>query len=395
MKKQPRKFLGGGTRSVFILSLVFAGMAGLLFYKLASLTNGISGSELRTFQDSAGWRSILTNPLFAPLTVIERLLRYLPFFGTWTLRFPVALYALASLAMTYAALKRMHGPRTALFGVILLGTSAFFLHVGRSASYDVLYLAAIPATMLAYRCLADHRDDDRFYGVRLIIHGALLYVPGMLWLVLSNVAFQHKDILSKWRQMTLLRRYGFALLIVLMVSPLATAFVRDTSLIQTWLGLPEVFDGPARVLLEIVMVPVHLLLSGQHDPGLWLGRLPVLNALTAIVFLAGMYFYGRHWRAQGSRLLLCYAVVCTVLIALNGPVRFSVVVPIALIVAAAGMTYVLHEWFAIFPRNTLARGIGIAIVIVTLCVSAMYESRHYFIAWPHSNETRQTFTHHL
>jgi hypothetical protein len=125
---------------------------------------------------------------------------------------------------------------------------------------------------------------------------------------------------------------------------------------------------------------------GPHNPQLWLGRLPLLDAFLGFMLIAGILFYARHWRATRTRLLLGYFVLGVLLVSLSGAVRLSAIVPIVYLVAIGGVAYVLHFWLNVFPRNPLARGTGIAIVAAIIIFSCLYNVRQYFIAWPHNPE---------
>jgi hypothetical protein len=51
----------------------------------------------------------------------------------------------------------------------------------------------------------------------------------------------------------------------------------------------------------------------------------------------------------------------------------------------------MAQWFTVFPRNPIARGSGIAVICLMLFFSVLYQTRVYFVAWPHTTATRQAF----
>jgi hypothetical protein len=51
----------------------------------------------------------------------------------------------------------------------------------------------------------------------------------------------------------------------------------------------------------------------------------------------------------------------------------------------------LQQWFTVFPRNPLARLIGVLMVSLLVVLSAYYNTRHYFVAWPKNSQTEQVF----
>jgi hypothetical protein len=93
-------------------------------------------------------------------------------------------------------------------------------------------------------------------------------------------------------------------------------------------------------------------------------------------------------------LLAAFFLFGFVLVGMGGPVGLSVLVPLAFVVAAAGIAYLLHEWLKVFPRNPLARGFGVALVTVAVLVSCVYNLRAYFVAWPAVDTTQTIFRYH-
>jgi hypothetical protein len=55
----------------------------------------------------------------------------------------------------------------------------------------------------------------------------------------------------------------------------------------------------------------------------------------------------------------------------------------------------LHSWLKTFPNNPFARYFGIGIVSLAVIISCGYNYRSYFIAWPNTTQTKQTFGQRL
>jgi hypothetical protein len=273
----------------------------------------------------------------------------------------------------------------------LFATGAWTLHVSRLASFDVLYLCALPTLLLMNVAL--QRRPNKAYAVygNILLWGLLLYIPGMVWLLIINAYFQRKAILNGWRHFKRWWQHLLYLLAGAIWLPLLVQNLRQSGALRLWLGLPADLAPPLTLLKHFVAVFVHLFIRGPQYPTLWLGKAPILDIFTLSMCLIGLYFYIKHWRASRSRLLGSFLLVGAILVALGGPVSLSLLVPLLYIVTATGITYLIQEWLQVFPVNPLARGLGIGLVALALVLACTYNLRAYFIAWPHNEVTRTVF----
>ncbi|MGH7234344.1 MAG: hypothetical protein ACREF7_02765, partial [Candidatus Saccharimonadales bacterium] len=69
--------------------------------------------------------------------------------------------------------------------------------------------------------------------------------------------------------------------------------------------------------------------------------------------------------------------------------------PLIAITAGTGLAFLLKEWFEIFPRNPIARTTGLVIMFAVITLSAVYEIRSYFVAWPSDPATTAIYDQHL
>jgi hypothetical protein len=389
--KQFLSFLRGHKIIVVWLLLTLVGL-GLLLHKLGSLTGGLSSSELAAGAAPVGWHGVYHQPLYLPLKIIRSVVFVIfPNHGQTLSRLPnVAMGALTIISFAWL-IRLWHGTRVAVMATLLFACSAWTLHVSRLASFDVLYLWIIPTLFLTHALLKKYNERTWVWYGSLLVWGLLLYVPGAIWLIIADLYVQRQLILNGWRRFTAWWQRGLYVLAGLIWLPLLIIdFTRPHNLI-TWLGLPGHLAGPAKLLKQLVGVPVHLFIRGPEYPQLWLGRAPVLDIFTLAICLLGIYFYVRHWHATRSRLLGGFYIAGVILVGLGGPVSLSLLVPLLYIAAATGLAYLLHEWLRVFPFNPLARGLGAALIITAIGLSCLYNLRAYFVAWPHTATTRSTF----
>lgn len=388
MKKRFRRFWAKHARLIMYCVLTIAAGSFLLLYRLGSLTKGFSSQEVTTLQHSLSLRVIFEDPLNLPLTLLQWLTLHISRHHYFLARLPSAVLGVGALICMAYVLQRWYGRRATVLGLLLVAGSSWFLHVSRSATPDILYFCAIPALLAAHLLLRDYPESFWARFVWVVVCCLCLFVPGLVWLVVLNAVLQYSDlneVLSKpgpvWKVsiliITLLTFCGY----------LGYAIAREPVLLSNWLGLPGDFHPWKIHLVRLAQSLSYFVIRGPHTPSLWLGRLPILDAVSVLMAVAGLLFYARHFKAPRTQLLLAFFVLGAVLFGLNGAVSFSVLVPLAYVVIVAGIAFLLHTWLKVFPHNPLARGFGIGFVCVALALAITYNLRAYFIAWPKNTDT--------
>jgi hypothetical protein len=384
-----------GRLLIYIVIGVIA-LAGLLLYKLAFLTGGLSAGELAVSRAPLGWHGIYHDPFYLPLKLARSLVFMLfPDHGQLLTRLPSALFG-GLTVLTFAWLARLwHGTRPAILATILFATSAWTLHISRLASDDIMYLWGGLTLLLVNARLHKRGTEATIWYGSLLTWGLLTYIPGLIWLILISVYLESSQIKAgwlaygKWWQRSL---YALAGLIWL---PLLIKQLLRTGQLTTWLGLPHHLASPIHLMKQVVAVPIHLFGRGPQYPTVWLDRLPLLDAFTLVICVIGFYFYAsRIKQVSRGRLLGIFLLIGSILVGLGGPVSLSLVVPLLYIAAGTGIAYLLHDWLRVFPNNPLARGLGVGLIILAVSVSSLYNLRSYFVAWPHNHVTHSSFQYH-
>jgi hypothetical protein len=393
--KKSVNFLANRKRLILLCLVVITGLGWLFLYRLGSLTGGLSGGEYKTVTEPLGWHNLYQQPLYLPIKLVRSVVFWLePDHGQLLSRLPNVLFGALAVAVLAWLVRLWHGNRTAWLAGLLFATSAWTLHVSRLASYDVLYLLAIPALLLVHLGLQKQPRPGLWYLSNLL-NGLVLYVPGLVWLVLLNAYMQRRLLASTWRQFNSARQRAVYVLAGLIWLPLLIIDLTRAGHLKPWLGMPDHLAGPLTLLKQLATVPMHLFIRGPQYPDLWLGRTPVLDVFTLIVCLVGIYFYLTRLDSARSRLLAGFFILGAVLIGLGGPVSLSLLVPILYLAAATGIAYLLRDWLKVFPLNPVARGVGLGLIFLAVGVSCVYNLRAYFIAWPHNSDTKAAFRYRL
>ena len=379
---------------LLLLIILFAILVSyLLVHRLTTLpTANLSASEHLLSITPIGWHGLVQNPFF----FIHKLQLSVGYYlfgqgGALVTRLPsVKLGALAIICVA-VLMRAWHGTRIAVLGCLLFACSAWTLHVSRYANFDSAYLAAIP--MLLVSQLALQRAKARWVPYLVLsVWSLLLFTPGLIWFVLLAAWWERDSLVLAWQQQKhwwqrlLLFLAGLAWLPLLL-----QFFIKQPQQVVQWLGAPEHLANPSTLLHQLAAVPLHLFGHGPAIPELWLGQLPVLDIFSLTVTVLGIIYYARHWQSGRSRLLLSYALISSLVIALGGAASLSLIVPLAYLAAAAGLSSFLRDWLRRFPFNPIIRFAGIIALSLVVLASCAYNLQSYFVAWPHNFSTIRHF----
>jgi hypothetical protein len=372
---------------------LYGGLLGLLsvglFFRLGSLLPGYSPEELAAYQASMSLSGLLDNPLNAPFLLVVRALSYI----TDTLlatRLAATLFGGATLVIFAVLVRKWHNTRTAIIGTLLFGISAWFLHTARMGTPEVLLFGLF----MLVACGFWFKERPGWLPLTALMLGtaALLYVPGMVWFIALGIAWQWKTIDRIFKkQLPAVTLAGIGAVGALV--PLGWAFYKDQSLVTRWLGLPQDWPAPLEIARNFVEVPFHFLVRNEPNPASWLGTAPIFEVFSLVMLVLGGYLYIIHFKLARTPLIFGIFAVTLLLMALGSTtVTFSVIMPFAYLIIAAGLSHLFNQWFMVFPRNPIARTSGWVLISVLVALVCAFHLTHYFIGWPHAASTHDVYT---
>lgn len=392
MKKRSSGSLIHVNRLQVIAAFGLLATAVLLLIRLGSLPGRMSSSELQTYQSNHYIHNILHNPLGAPYNLIDYLVLHIPGHTVAVARLTSVALALIAALLFFLIMLRWHGKRTAWMASVLFATSGWLLHIGRLGNSDVLWLLIPLILILLSSWLTRTERSGTAIIVVGVLLGLMLFVPAAVWFVIAFVLLMSKDILRHFRNADAWQGATALGLVVLFALVMAYSLFRSPDLIRPWIGLPQVLPSYMSMLkVWASSLFVYPFFRGPFTPEIWLAHTPILDAFTTTMFLLGAYFYATHFKNVRTRILVVLALIGSVLTALNGPAGMSFIVPLAYLIAATGITYLLHQWLTVFPRNPVARYAGIALVTLAIATAASYHVIAYYVAWQHNPDAVATF----
>ncbi len=376
------------------LAIGFSALFTLLWWRLGSLTPGISEVELLTIQNSQSLKAILENPIFLPFLIPLWALQKLGLDGIAALRGVGSLFGALSIVLLFIMLRQWQTTRIAILGSILFVSSSWFLHTSRLAAPYISFVVSL--LFLAVCLFWIHYSKYRKLSASIAALGLAisLYIPGFIWFIVAVFIWRWKDIVKIARKIPWWFISFLALFILLLLAPLAYATYLEFTVLLNFLAIPTQF-APLEWLRRLAIIPAYIIARGPQDAVLNLGRLPLIDVFTTGLLIIGAYSYYLKLQLLRTQFVIICSVIAIALIALNGTTFFALLLPIVYIVATAGLTLLLQQWFTVFPSNPIARGLGIFIIVMAISITSAYHINRYFVAWSGNPQTRNTFTHQL
>jgi hypothetical protein len=371
------------------LSLVAIG--ALLLYRLVSLVPNFSQAEIATRISSSSLHNIVHDPLFAPYKLLQYVLLRLHHTGPFAMRFVSVLFGIAAIYTMYYVLRYWHSRRVALMGTALFAASSWFLHYARLATPSITYTLLL--TTLAYGTWIRH---TRKPGLAVLIGAALgcllIYTPGLVWFAVLGLVWQRRSIaklLSKAPKLAVLAMVG----LIVSLLPLAYAITQNVDLLRSLAGLPvDIWPTVQQLWHNFVDLADLLLFRGNRVAMVGIIGLAMLDIFAIAMLVLGIYDYVYMRKLDRMKMIGGTIVLGTILICLGGLVSSILLAPFLYVLIAAGIGWLLEQWFTVFPRNPLVRGVGLTLMVAVVAISCWYQLTRYFVAWPHTKETRQVFS---
>lgn len=108
----------------------------------------------------------------------------------------------------------------------------------------------------------------------------------------------------------------------------------------------------------------------------------------SVMLILGIYAYRAGYYPTREKLAFGATVLALIAIIIGNVATIALVIPIIFILIANGISYMLQSWFTVFPRNPVARSIGIILLIIVILMSCYYQLQRYFIAWPNTEPVK-------
>lgn len=377
------------TNLVWPIALIVSAI-GLLGYKLLSLVPFFS-HEQTAYHASATLSAIKNDIIFAPVKGLQ--LFILKFSEDDSLiRLASVFTALVAACMLFIVLRKWHTNRVSTLTTLMFITSTAFLQYGRSANTEVLYLVLLPALLLASLWAISTRSHTKF-SLAAIVIGLILYIPGGLLFTLATVIFLRKAFIKSIRSLGWLNITASIAAFIATISPLIYSLALKPGQLWQWIGFGPLSDmTPNLIGSRLVDIPNQLFFQGIDSSAAWIIGTPIFDVFSVAMIIIGAYAYRAGLYPTREKLVFGSIIIGVILLSIGNVGSVLILLPAMYLLIANGLSYLLQSWFTVFPRNPVARSVGLVIAIILVTMSCFYQVQRYFVAWPETISAKISLT---
>ena len=373
--------------------LVLLGLAVLIFFlyfwRLGTLTSGLSASETTARAASSSISAIINDPTYAPHKLLQFVSQKIFGHGAADIRIISVLSALFFLACFYWLVRGWFGKMIGLFATLFLAATPWFILITRNGSPLILLLAPL-AILASYYWFAKVENLRAFYAL-FIVAGLSLYVPGMVWLIIVGYLLGRKDLGEHSANLKIISKFFAFILAALIIVPLVYAGVKDLEVVKNIFLVPSEWASAITTLKSIVWSALALVWRTPTHADFIIGHLPMYNiAQIALAVFGGFALYKL---ARRKMYILVFLGTFGILAAGIGRnlALLTFVLPAVAVAVAAGLRYLYMEWKSVFPKNPIPKYLAVALIAALAALHVSYGLRYSLIAWPNTTETKATF----
>ena len=374
--------------------------ACLLVWRLNSQTSGLfSRTEVTTWQNLSlygpWWRNLsyLNGPYYLLLHLFSLLSQ-----TAFSLRLVTVMTGALVAVGVYWLIRELHGWRIALLASSILVTNYGFLAIARQVNPQIAQLMAVTADVLAVYII-NTWDNYWTLFIFFAIIGLSIYVPGGIWLSVAATLFSFKDIRDSLESTAIKLKIALYGLTALIIAPIGyrLIFSYTNHQLLTWLGygLSGRLNALKNFGFNLAKTIVDLFAYGTKLPSdLAIKHLPILSFAATVIILIGLLSYLTRLSNPKWRLISVF-IVLTWLLSGLGVITSYALLPLLSIAAGTGLTYVLKQWYDVFPKNPFARYFGLILMTLVVVFSGFFAARTYFVVWANDPTITANYTNRL
>lgn len=374
-------------QSVYAIIVIL--IIGLIVIQLSLIPTGFANVEAEYSSSTQSLGSIAENPLSLPHKLASFTVTKFSDSIRSVRAVSIVFFGLCVIAL-YRILKRWHSEKIALFATVMFATNASSLAAGRLATPLVLIFGW--SIIISLMLWLQHGNSSKVAPFSLLVISAfLLYIPGAPYFFILLVVFFGDKLFATIKNQKKNTFYVSIVAGFIVIMPLVYSFISDINVIKQWFLLPQNINL-SEIPANILKVPSAFIYQSPENPLLNIGTLPVLDVASGGLFLIGLYVYQKNRKLERTKFMILTAFFGIILGAL-GQVSVAIVLllPYVYSVVAAGISYILDEWYGIFPKNPFARSFGLILITFVVLMSTYYQLTRFLVVWPQAPETREVY----
>lgn len=385
-KKSPKRLKLG----IFIAALLFIFIAALYFVNIQNFPK-VTAFEQAVLEQTRSLNAVTENILFAPEKILSLVLIKAGLSVALSAKLVSAALAFIASCLFFILIRQWVSFKITVLSTLMFSSSTWVIFQARDTGFGSSLLLAVPFLILAAVAISKKTSGILAYLLALML-SLCFYTPGFIWLILAGAIFYFRTIKKYLASLSRTSKFIISGVFLVPLIPLFYFLPKDMTALKTWLGLPEGLASK-NVLDNLVNLPNQMLFRGVDNPLMWVYNTPIIDAVTLVLIITGfIYIFNRERYAILKKSAFLFLTIIIGLILLNGYDYISLGLPLLYMFAAVGLTFLVEQWFHIFPRNPLARSIGMALVVFLVGLVSSYHVTRYFIAWPRMDATRDAYS---
>jgi hypothetical protein len=375
---------------LFVLGILL--LAGLFTFKLGTIPPGEATGELQTISSTTSIKTIVKDPINGPYKGALYLMRKANK-SLFAARLSGIIFTGLVVMVFYLLARHFTSRISALAGSALFATSSALLHAARiiMPHVSLLILFVLVAAGFLFHF---HSNRKSAWLIMSLAVAFALYTPGMLLFIVLAAAWQLKTMRSRHEKPELLILVACLFIILIALTPLMYGFIRSPSLWHEYFAVPQVLPHFQKLIINILAVPYGVFITAPRNVLYRVGRQPLLDIFAGVMFILGCYSLVKRYKLDRLILLIGVFILAIIITAVSGDYENSfMLLPFVYLLVAFGIGYLLEQWLKVFPNNPLAKWLAVSVIAVAVIVSCNFQSRRYFVAWPHNATVQATFKH--
>lgn len=387
---------------------IMALAAFMRFYQLATLPPGLHPDEAANGLDVFRIFNHDYRPFYSTNGGREALFFYLQavgvsIFGNTVLGLRVAPAFLSTLAVgaVYLWSTSWFGRRVGLLAAFLMAVTPWAITIGRDGFRASMLMLMIPLTLwLGTKAWQTRKQlwlilAGLSFGAGFYTYIAYRLFPVALAAIALYVLIWRRSQLKNWFRPLLIATAAMlvALLPLIVFTIQHPAEVAGRPAGVSFLNKDLNHGQPLQTLGDtVVKTALMFNVVGDDNYRQNLGGQPAFNIFVGVMFLLGIFVaLTRLKRLAYFALLMVFgAMLLPEILTAEGIPHFlraiGALAP-AVVLAAIGISYLLDQWYAVFPLNAGARAAGTVAVGILLALTAYQGYVQYFVAWANSQQT--------
>ena len=359
----------------------------LLGYNLDGLLPGYTTQELEQQQFTSKLSNIIENPVDAPLNLVQYSLVKLGNNEIVWLRVTSGFFAIVSSIAFYALLRKWHTNRVSLLTSAMFLSSSWVLMTARTGVPEIL-LTLLGSSIVTYFWLVETKKKKLALMALFVSISLLAYIPGGIFVLIAGSIWKGRTLLAEARKVPFVFFVLCIMLSVTILLPLVWAGYKDHTVILNAIGLNDKSLTVGSYLSNIWSNFLGLFVNSSRIDGAGVGKTGILDIFSITLFLAGLFTVIRKYGQDKMKYLLFGLIGSFLLAGLNQKTTITMVLPFVYLLIGTGLAWLLRQWLAVFPRNPIAKNIGVVIVFIGVGVSVYFNTYRYFVTWPHMTSTK-------